>query len=231
MGSHELAVPIRAPCATVCALLGLIFPLTPALAQSTFGTILGTVTDNSGAVVPSATVKATNTDENTSHTVTASGNGDYEFVNTKPGHYKVEVSATGFQAFIATEILLIARQTLRLDASLQISQLSMAVNVEATAGVIATDTQAIQSSLDSQALLSLPANIRAGGSTSPYALIAALPGVQPDDYGGYSIQGGIPSMSQFSLDGISVTWVNGNSPLRSRCKAPAIPPNSVKWVT
>jgi Carboxypeptidase regulatory-like domain len=213
MKSRQVAGLIWVPCATVCALLGLIFTLTPALAQSTFSTILGTVTDDSGAVVPGATVKATNTDENTSHTVTASGNGDYEFVNTKPGHYKVEVSATGFQAFIATGLLLIARQMLRVDVRLQISQLSTATNVEATAGVIATDTPTIQSSLDSQALLSLPANIRAGGSTSPYALIAVLPGVQPDDYGGYSIQGGIPSMSQFSLDGISITTVNANNPM------------------
>jgi hypothetical protein len=82
------------------------------------------VTDESGAVVPGAAVKATNTDENTSHTVTASGSGDYEFVNTKPGHYKVEVSAAGFQAFSATGFLLIARQTLRVDVRLQISQLS-----------------------------------------------------------------------------------------------------------
>jgi hypothetical protein len=125
MKFQKLAVPIWAPCATVCALLCLIFPLTPALAQSTFGTILGTVTDDSGAVVPGAIVKATNTDENTSHTVTANGNGDYEFVNTKPGHYKVEVSATGFQAFSATGLLLVARQTLRVDVRLQISQLAM----------------------------------------------------------------------------------------------------------
>src|SRR5215467_9047531 len=116
-------------CATICALLGLIIPLTAAFPQSTFGTILGTVTDDSGAVVQGAAVKATNTDENTSHAVTANGNGDYAFVNTRPGHYKVEVRATGFQAFIATELLLIARQTLRVDVRLQISQLSTATNV------------------------------------------------------------------------------------------------------
>jgi hypothetical protein len=60
----------------------------PALrAQSTFGTILGTVTDNSGAVVSHARVKATNTDENTSRDALTNTNGDYEFVNTRAGHY------------------------------------------------------------------------------------------------------------------------------------------------
>ena len=88
------------------------------VAQSTFGTILGTVQDNSGAVVPKATVKATNTDENTSRETTTNGNGDYEFVNTKAGHYRIEVTAQGFQSYTATELLLIARQTLRIDADL-----------------------------------------------------------------------------------------------------------------
>jgi len=183
-------------------------------AQSTFGTILGTVKDNSGAVVPQAAVKATNTDENTTRETTTNGNGDYEFVNTKAGHYKIEVAAQGFQPYAATELNLIARQTLRIDVDLQVGQVSTEVKVEATAGVITTDTQTVQSSLDSQALMTLPGNVRGGnGSTSPYALIAALPGVQPDDNGNFSIQGGIQSMSQFSVDGISITSVGGNGPL------------------
>jgi hypothetical protein len=184
------------------------------VAQSTFGTILGTVKDNSGAVVPQASVRATNTDENTTRETTTNGNGDYEFVNTKAGHYKIEVNAQGFQPYAATELLLIARQTLRIDVGLQVGQVSTAVNVEATAGVITTETQTVQSSLDGQALMTLPGNVRGGGgSTSPYALIAALPGVQPDDNGNFSIQGGLQSMSQFSVDGISITAVGGNGPL------------------
>src|ERR1051325_7004338 len=98
----------------------LLFSPTVMVAQSTFGTILGSVKDNSGAVVPQATVKATNTDENTTRETTTNGSGDYEFVNTKAGHYKVEVNAQGFQPYAATELLLIARQTLRVDAALQV---------------------------------------------------------------------------------------------------------------
>jgi hypothetical protein len=183
-------------------------------AQSTFGTILGTVRDNSGAVVPNASARLTDTDENNSRETTTNGNGDYEFVNTKPGHYKLEVNVQGFQPYTATELLLIARQTLRVDVNLQLGQVSSTVEVQALAGVITTDTQAVQSSLDGNALLTLPGNVRGGnGSTSPYALIATLPGVQPDDNGNFSIQGGIQSMSQFSVDGISISNVGGNGPL------------------
>jgi hypothetical protein len=138
-------------------------------AQSTFGTILGTVRDNSGAVVPRAGVRLTDTDENTTRETSTDGNGDYQFVNTKDGHYRLEVNAAGFQSYAATEIPLIARQTLRVDVKLQVGQVSTEVKVEATAGVITTDTQTVQSSLDGNALLTLPGNVRGGnGSTSPY---------------------------------------------------------------
>lgn len=187
-----------------------------ATAQSTFGTLLGTVKDSSGSVVPNATVKITNVDENTARTVQANANGDYEAVNTKPGRYKIEVTATGFQAFTTSEVTLTARQTLRVDATLSTGQVTAQVNITANAGAIATETQTISSAFESQKILNLPANYRgAGGSTSPYALIAALPGVQSDNGGAFSIQGALPSQSQFSLDGISTTNVTGNSPLRN----------------
>ena len=194
----------------------LIFVFSPiaALAQSTFGVVLGTVTDNSGAVIPKAKVTLTDTDENVSRATLADVKGDYEFVNVQPGHFKLEVAAPGFQMAVATDVQLVARQTLRLDVALQVGQVATAVQVEASAGVIATDTQTVQSSLDGNALTTLPGNVRGmNGSTSPYALIAALPGVQPDDSGNFSIQGGIQSMAQFSLDGISITNVGGNNPL------------------
>lgn len=195
-------------CAYLCILSSPIFP------QSTFGTILGTVKDSSGATVPGARILLTNTDENTKHETTAGSNGDYQFENQLPSHYSVTVTANGFETFTATNLLLVSRQTLRVDAALQVGQMSQTVTVEATdEGVIATDSQEIQATFNPQALLNLPANIRANGNTSPYQLIQVLPGVQADDNGNFSIQGGIPSQTQYSLDGISITDVTGNSPL------------------
>jgi hypothetical protein len=118
----------------------LVFSPVGVLAQSTFGTVLGTVKDNSGAVIPKAKVSLTDTDENITHATLTDSKGDYEFVNTAPGHYKLEVAAPGFQLFAATDLLLVARQTLRVEVSVQVGQVATAVQVEATAGVIATDT-------------------------------------------------------------------------------------------
>jgi len=203
---------------TLC--LAFLLTASGVFAQSTFGVILGTVTDKSGAIVPSAKVKITNTDENTVRELTTNSNGDYEAVNSKPGHYRIEISAPGFQGFAAQDLALVARQTLRLDATLSVGQLTEAVQVQAEAGVISTDTQTVQAAFDNRDLINLPANVRAAGNTSPYDLISLLPGVQADDGdsrtgrgANFSIQGGIQSMSQYSVDGISITNVGGNSPL------------------
>jgi hypothetical protein len=172
------------------------------------------VKDASGGVITKATVKITNVDENTSRTVTTNANGDYEAVNMKPGRYRIEVSASGFQPFATSEVTLVARQTLRVDATLGAGRVTEQVNVTANAGAITTETQTISSAFEPQKILNLPANYRAAGSTSPYILIAALPGVQADNGNSFSIQGALPSQSQFSLDGVSTTNVTGNSPLQ-----------------
>ena len=183
-----------------------------ASAQSTFGTILGTVTDPSGSAVPDATVKITNTDENTTREFKSNSNGDYEAVNSKPGHYRLEAAAAGFQSFNATDLMLVARQTLRVNVPLQIGEVTESVTVEAAAGVITSETQTISTTMNADKLTALPGNVRAADSTSPYNLIALLPGVQADNGNNFTIQGNLPSQTQFSLDGISTTQVTGNSP-------------------
>ena len=100
-----------------------------ALAQSTFGTLEGTVTDASGAVVPNATVTIINTDENTSRTVTTDASGNYTAVDLKAGHYSVEVSNAGFKTTRVDGIELGARQTLRVDAALSVGEVSQQVEV------------------------------------------------------------------------------------------------------
>jgi hypothetical protein len=185
-------------------------------AQSTYGTIIGTVKDSSGAAVPNVAISLTNTDKNETKTTTSNSSGDYSIPNILPAHYSLTVSAGGFESFNATNILLVARQTLRIDASLQVGQISQSVTVnDSEIGTINTDSQVIQETFTPQQLMNLPANVRAAGNTSPYNFLQALPGVQADDSGQLSIQGGIPSQTQYSLDGISVTDVTGNQPLKN----------------
>ena len=186
------------------------------LAQSTFGVFLGTVTDATGAVVSGAKVRLTNQGENTTREAAADSSGNYEFQNVKPGLYTVAVTQSGFRGFSAKDIVLVSRQVIRVDAALQVGEVTQTVEVSATAGVIATDSQTVASTLSGQQILGLPVNVRGGSSgTTPYGMIAALPGVQSDNGGGYGIQGGVPAQSESTSDGISITNVTGNSPNRN----------------
>lgn len=137
-------------------------------AQSTFGSIVGTVKDATGAVLTDASVKVTLTDENATSEFSTNGNGNYEALNLKPGHYKVTVDHPGFQEKAVENLLLQARQTSRVDVNLAVGSTQQTVTVESQGGVIASETDTIASTYGSEKILTLPTNLRASTSTSPY---------------------------------------------------------------
>jgi hypothetical protein len=198
---------------SVCLFVLLLLPATLS-AQSTFGTIRGTVTDASGAVVAGATVKIQSLNQSLAREVTSDAQGNYEVSNLKAGQYALAVQASGFKTFSQTGLLLDARQVLRADASLQVGKVDETITVEGGAAVINTETQTVAATFTSEQVLSLPANYRGAGSTSPYRLLAALPGVQSDNGFGFSIQGALPHQTEVSVDGISTVNVRSNGPLR-----------------
>ena len=183
-------------------------------AQSTFGSIIGSVKDTTNATIGRAAVKITNTDENTSRDLSTESDGTYEALNLKPGHYAVMVTFAGFRVEKLNDISLLARQTVRVDVTLQVGSVDQSVTVEAKAGVIASETNTIASSYGSERILTLPTNLRASTSTSPYQTIKTLPGVQADNSGYISIQGSLPNQSESTIDGISAQNVRDNRPLQ-----------------
>ena len=108
-------------------------------------------------------------------------------------------------------------QTLRVDVTLTVGQITQQVEVKGeSVGVITTETETVSSTYNTLEITSLPTNYRASGNgNSPYYLLEILPGMQTDQSGNLSIQGGLQSQSQFSVDGISITNVTGNSPLHN----------------
>lgn len=193
--------------------LAALIALPGANAQSTFGAIVGNVRDASSSMVAKAKIKITNTGENTSREISSDNDGNYEALNLKPGAYRVTVTHPGFQSAEFKNIGLLARQTVRIDAVLQVGAVEQSVTVEASAGVIDSETNTIASSYGSERILTLPTNLRASTSTSPFQNIKTLPGVQADNGGNISIQGALPNQSESTIDGISAQSVRGNSPL------------------
>ncbi len=183
--------------------------------QSTFGSIVGTVKDSSGAIVRDATVTITYTDENATQRVVTDANGNYEALNLKPGRYQVAVNHPGFREETVNDVNLQARQTTRVDVSLSIGSVEQRITVESQGGVVSSETDTIASTYGAEKILTLPTNLRASTSTSPYGLLTTLPGVQLDSGGDtyLSIQGGLPNQSESSIDGITSQSVRQNRPL------------------
>src|SRR5690348_6568864 len=151
-------------------------------AQSTQGTILGTVRDSSGAAVPGATVNLTNIETSARKTAKTDGVGTFQFLNLNAGHYELQVTASNFNTQKVSGLVLTARQELRSDVSLAIGNVTQETTVSAEdAGTIQTDSPSIDATLSSTAVRDLPANYRASSSgTSPLTMIQTLPGVQSD---------------------------------------------------
>jgi Carboxypeptidase regulatory-like domain len=191
----------------------LFFAASISHAQSTQGTILGTVKDSTGSVVAGAEVKISSIEEGATRLVTTNELGNFLIPDLKPGHYRVEVQKDGFKAEAHNDVELLARQEIREDFALTVGTRAEIVEVTDIANAINSETPAITASFDSQNVIELPANYRAGGSTSPLTLVQTLPGVQPDSSGKYSVQGGLPFMSETSVDGITTQNVGGNNPL------------------
>src|SRR5678809_926862 len=129
------------PFVCLALLLATVIFLTPAIAQSIFGTILGTVTDPSGAVMPGVTVTVTNQGENISRDVKTDAQGNYRAENMKAGIYTLAVKASGFKEAVLTDIRLDARQIVREDISLTMGQTQEKVTVEAAPELINTESQ------------------------------------------------------------------------------------------
>ncbi len=187
----------------------------PLAGQSIQGSILGSVRDISGAAIPSATVVITDVDTSVKKTVTTDSDGTYQALDLTADHYSVQVSAAGFESKTINGLTLTARQQLREDVSLPVGSVGQEVSVDSgDAGVIATDSPSIDASLSAVEVRDLPANYRASQSgTSPLSIIQVLPGVQSDNGGNFSVQGGLPFQTEVSVDGVTVQSSTSNTPL------------------
>lgn len=160
-------------------LLALMLPAA-AWSQVTQGSIVGTIKDAKGALVPGAAVTLTNMDTSIVRTTTSNGTGDYVFDDVVAGHYTLAVEASGFQKWTATSFTLDVRQTLRLDAKLAVGSVQQQVIVSGSAlPDIETESPTISGTYSAEMALSLPTNTRASFSgTSPANIVGTLPGMQ-----------------------------------------------------
>ena len=186
-------------------------------AQTFRGTILGTVTDPSGAVVAGAKVTAKNAGTGLERSTETSGDGSYSIPELPIGTYKVTVTQQGFQTFVATGVTVDVATERRVDAALKTGQISTQVEVAGELlPQVETTSAELGGTLTSETIESLPVN---GGDYQK--LIYLNPGIagSPDQisdsagsYGTFSMNGSRGRSNNFLLDGTDMNDGYRNDP-------------------
>src|SRR5580700_191023 len=205
--------------------LGIPGPLPQLHAQTSYGSIVGNVTDSTGAAVASATVTLTNTSTGSKRTGQTGTDGTYSFAYLTPGYYRVDIGREGFQKFTRETVEVQVEGASRVDAVLGVGKQMEAISVKGESPILDTDTSSLGTVIEDRAVQDAPLNGRnvnnllalvpgvvAGGSTYGNAVSNQGGGVGTNFFGfaNYQIGGGFSGQSSFYLDGV-LSNVLGNN--------------------
>ena len=210
-------------------ILGFVVLTVATLAAQTFrGTILGTVTDATGAVVAGAKVTVRNTATGLERTTEASGDGSYSIPELPIGTYNVTISQAGFQTFVATGVTVDVATERRVDAALKPGEVSTKVEVSADElPLLETTTNDLGGVLTTQNVENLAINGR-----DYTKLIFLNPGVagspdqitdSPGSYGEFSMNGARGRSNNYLLDGTDMNDGYRNDPAINQGGVFAVP--------
>jgi Carboxypeptidase regulatory-like domain/TonB-dependent Receptor Plug Domain len=174
----------------------------PARAQVLFGSIVGSVTDPSGAAVPAATVTVTQLETNESRESKTNEAGGFTLTTVHAGTYKVVVAKEGFKGYTADNVAVSLNTVVRVDATLQVGAQNQTVEVSAESAALQTDRADVHNEFTTQQLVDLPQPTR-----QFEGIIALMPGIAPPSASGGGTNN--PSKSfQISADGTSRSGTN-----------------------
>ncbi len=139
------------------------------------GTLLGTVTDPTGATVASASVKATETSTSAVHESMTNESGNYTFPDLQPGTYTVTVEVTGFKKLTHQNIDLFSNSSTRVDLNLEPGSVSETVVVSTAPPLLQTDRADISAKLEAQQVVDMPL----GTNRNFQSLLNVIPGMAP----------------------------------------------------
>jgi len=208
--------------ALLLTVLGSCFAPTRSHAQTSYGSVVGTVTDSTGAAVPGAKVVLKNNGTGASQTGATTGTGGYTFVNLTPGIYSVTASHSGFKAAASSGIDVQIGGIARVDLSLPVGAETETITVTTAPPDLHTDSATLDGIVEGLQVQEAPLNGRnidnlldfvpgvvAGGGTSGNTManggsVNANVGGQTQAiaYGNYQIGGGFSGQSLFYIDGV-----------------------------
>lgn len=199
-----------------CALFSLLctFTASNSFAQQTNATIVGNVTDASGAVVVGATVKATNNLTNTVRSTVTDGSGQYTIPSLPPGSYALSVEMTGFQSQRIDSLVLDASQTARQDFKIAAGTVTETVTVQtgAAAALLQTENGTVGEVINAKKIVDLPLNGR-----NFVQLAQLIPGVNSGTEGSITVRRARGAVASSDATGGSISiQVNGQRDTQNR---------------
>lgn len=227
----------RRSCGNVCGLaaalvlvmVGLLGGM-PAQAQTSYGSVVGTVTDSTGAIVPGAKVVLKNTETNATQTAMTGSAGNYSFVNLKPDKYDLTITKRGFQSMTQSGIDVQVGGATRMNVTLKVGNVSQTVTVTASRAGLQTQSASLGGVVEGRQVLQAPLNGRnvnnildfipgvvPGGGTQGSTMANGGSGnfqaggqTQAIAYNNYQIGGGFSGQSIFYIDGMKQNIAENN---------------------
>jgi len=202
---------MRRPFAALPILVFLV--ATNGRSQTFSGSVLGTVKDSAGQIVPGAQIVLTNLDTNQARTTITSELGTYIFPLVPPGRYRLEMELSGFKKFVREPIEVEVQRKVTIDVELQLGQVTELVEVTATTPVVESTASSLGEVIDNKKVIDLPLNGR-----NTMALVSLTAGVVPQGFfeanpavvnytawGNFSANGSIANANEVLMDGTPVT--------------------------
>ena len=193
-------------------LLVLTFTAAMLISQTTTGIITGLVTDSGGAVIPGSALTLTNLDTNQVRKQATNQTGAYSFPALPPGNYRLELEHPGFKRFVQEPIDVRVQQTVTINVTLEIGQVSQTLEVTGHADVLDSATSSLSQVVENRQVTELPLNGR-----NTLALVSLTPGIRTQagflqntavrsyaGWGNFSSNGGLSGANAVLVDGASV---------------------------
>jgi hypothetical protein len=191
-------------------LLGYVLLCASVRAQSDRGTLTGTVSDTSGAVVPRAAIVAKESSSGVEYRANTTGTGNFTIASLPAGSYDLTVTASGFKGYLQKGITIQVAQTAGVDVVLQMGSLNESVTVTADAPLLRTENGEQSTTLSRGTLNDLPLNYAASSSIrDPLAFVKLTPGANYEGYlGGIRVNGMPVSTFKITVEGQDMTSPN-----------------------
>lgn len=176
----------------------------------------GTITDPSGAAVPSAKVEIVNTETGLKRTTNADANGNYVFAQVAPGNYTLSAQANGFSSAVVNNVRLLVNTPATVAVKLEVGAVSETISISAEALMLNTTDATIGNSFSTKPILQLPFEGR-----NVVGLLSLQPGVTfagenlTGSYRGGNVVGGKSDQANVTLDGVDVNDQQARDPFTS----------------